>query len=70
MREMPKLTMEDELYKEKMKRLIDRLYEDNNAAGLHDVSHLLLQEVFHHKITMYYFKEEALDNLPNKPSGF
>jgi len=70
MHEMPKLTMEDELMKEKIKRVINRLYDDNDVESLHEVSHLLLQAMFHHKIAMYYFKEEALDNLPNKPSGF
>ena len=70
MREMPKLTMEDELMKEKIKRVINRLYDDNDAASLQEVSHLLLQAMFHHKIAMYYFKEEALDNLANKSCGF
>lgn len=70
MREMPKLTMEDELMKEKIKRVINRLYDDNDAGSLHEVSHLLLQAMFHHKIAMYYFKEEALDNLANKSCGF
>ena len=70
MREMPKLTMEDELMKEKIKRVINRLYDDNDAASLHEVSHLLLQAMFHHKIAMYYFKEEALDNLANESCGF
>ena len=69
MREMPKLTMEDELMKEKIKRVINRLYDDNDAASLHEVSHLLLQAMFHHKIAMYYFKEEALDNLANESCG-
>lgn len=69
MREMPKLTMEDELMKEKIKRIINRLYDENNLESLHEVSHLLLQAMFHNKIAMYYFKEEALDNLLNKPSG-
>lgn len=68
MREMPKLTMEDELMKEKIKRLINRLYDANDLAQLHEISHLLLQAMFHHKIAMYYFKEEAFDNLSNKPS--
>ena len=70
MREMPKLTMEDELMKEKIKRLINRLYDANDLAQLHEISHLLLQAMFHHKIAMYYFKEEVFNNSSNKPSGF
>ena len=35
MREMPKLTMEDELMKEKIKRVINRLYDDNDVESLH-----------------------------------
>lgn len=69
MREMPKLTMEDELMKEKIKRVINRFYDDNDAASLHEISHLLLQAMFHHKIAMYYFKEEALNNSANKSCG-
>ena len=56
--------------KEKIKRVINRLYDENDVESLHEISHLLLQAMFHHKIGMYYFKEEALDNLPSKPSGF
>ena len=69
MREMPNLTMEDELMKERIKRTLNKLYDENDMQNLHEVSHLLLDEMFHHKIAMYYFKQEALDNLSNESSG-
>lgn len=61
--------MEDELMKERIKRTLNKLYDNKNLQDLHEVSHLLLDAMFHHKIAMYYFRQEAFDNLSNESSG-
>ena len=70
MREIPNLTLEDELMKEKVKRLINRLYDEKNVEDLHEISHLLLNAIFQTKAAMYYFQAEACDNLTNETGGF
>ena len=57
---MPTLTMEDQYMQEKIKRLVNKLYDEQDIEGLHEVAHLLLNGMFQHKIAMYFFKEEAV----------
>jgi hypothetical protein len=60
---MPTLTLEDELMKENIKRLVNRLYDEKDLGGMHEMAHLLLDAMYLHKTAMYYFRDEALDTI-------
>ena len=63
MQKLPKLTMEDQLFKEKIKRAINNIYDNKDLDSMHEISHLLLEGLYQQKIGMYYFRDEAMNNL-------
>lgn len=63
MQKLPELTMEDQLFKEKIKRAINNIYDNKDLDSMHEISHLLLEGLYQQKIGMYYFRDEAMNNL-------
>tara|TARA_B100001939_G_scaffold216082_1_gene185845 strand:+ start:3372 stop:3545 length:174 start_codon:yes stop_codon:yes gene_type:complete len=55
--------MEDKLFKEKIKRAINKMYDEKDIDSMHEISHMLLEGMYQQKIGMYYFREEAMNNL-------
>jgi len=63
MQGLPELTMEDRLQKERIKRMINKLYDEGNINDMPEAASMLLETMYQHKIAMYYFKNEAVNNL-------
>jgi hypothetical protein len=63
MQKLPELTMEDRLQKERIKRMLNKLYDEGNINDMHEAAYMLLETMYQHKIAMYYFKNEAVNNL-------
>jgi hypothetical protein len=63
MQKLPELTMEDRLQKERIKRMLNKLYDKGNINDIHEAASMLLETMYQHKIAMYYFKNEAVNNL-------
>ena len=63
MQKLPELTMEDRLQKERVKRMLNKLYDAGNIDDMHKAALMLLETMYQHKIAMYYFKNEAVNNL-------
>jgi len=63
MQKLPELTMEDRLQKERVKRMLNKLYDAGNIDDMHEAASMLLEAMYQHKIAMYYFKNEAVNNL-------
>ena len=63
MQGLPELTMEDRLQKERIKRMLNKLYDEGNINDMHEAAFWILETMYQHKIAMYYFKTEAVNNL-------
>ncbi len=63
MQKLPELTMEDQLFKEKIKRAINKMYDKKDIDSMHEISHMLLEGMYQQKIGMYYFREEAMKTM-------
>ena len=63
MQKLPELTMEDRLQKERTKRMLNKLYDEGNINDMHEAAFMMLELMYKHKIAMYYFKNEAVNNL-------
>ena len=62
----PEMRLEDKLLREKIKRLIDRLYDEQDIEHMHEAAHMLIDLMFKHKLAMYYFQQEAVNNLASE----
>tara|TARA_X000001382_G_scaffold117194_1_gene96715 strand:- start:337 stop:483 length:147 start_codon:yes stop_codon:yes gene_type:complete len=43
--------------------MLNKLYDLGNIDDMHEAASMLLETMYQHKIAMYYFKNEAVNNL-------
>jgi|TARA_E500000318_G_C3437167_1_gene163519 hypothetical protein len=43
--------------------MLNKLYDEGNINDMHEAAYMLLETMYQHKIAMYYFKNEAVNNL-------